>query len=191
MQILYLTPKTDSPQDRLCHDTAELLKRYFNDNGNDYALCIMHYALNNSPAPDVVHLFGKPDAAAARCLHRAHRLHIPIIISPLGITNIPSQHILDIATYIHVSSHLEADIVNAIGNLPLCINEEPLPTIIPNPLLTRDVSIEQATSQFAQLYADIIAENDEKITRQMADRIATASPNPSKGRGAFDSFCNC
>ena len=180
MQILYLTPKTDSPQDRLCRDTAELLKRYFNDNGNDYALCIMHYALNNSPAPDIVHLFGKPDAAAARCLHRAHRLHIP---------NIPSQHILDIATYIHVSSPLEGEIVDAIGNLPILINEESLPAFIPNPLLTRDVTIEQATSQFAQLYANVIAENDEKITRQMADRIAktytdssTASPNPSEGR---------
>ena len=186
MQILYLTPKTDSPQDRLCRDTAERLKRYFNDNGNDYALCIMHYAVNNSPAPDVVHLFGKPDAAAARCLHRAHRLHIPIIISPLGITNIPSQHILDIATYIHACSPTEAKAIatngndngngNGNANNPSSLIPHLSSSIItiPNPLLTHSVTAEQTASQFAQLYADTIADNDERVTRQMVANITKA-----------------
>lgn len=175
MQILYLTPKTDSPQDRLCHDTAELLKHHFNenDNGNNYALCIMHNPLNNSPAPDVVHLFGKPNAAAARYLNRAHRLHVPIIVSPLGITNKPSRHILHIATCIHACSPTEAKALATNGNGNDNRNLSPLKLItIPNPLLTHSVTAEQTASRFAQLYADTIADNDERVTRQMVANIA-------------------
>ena len=175
MQILYLTPKTDSPQDRLCHDTAELLKHHFNgnDNGNDYGLCIMHNALNNSPAPDVVHLFGKPDVAATRYLNRAHRLHVPIIVSPLGITNKPSRHILHIATCIHACSPTEAKAIATNGKDNG--NLSPLKLItIPNPLLTHSVTAEQTASRFAQLYADTIADNDERVTRQMVANITKA-----------------
>ena len=144
----------------------------------------MHNPLNNSPAPDVVHLFGKPDVAATRYLNRAHRLHVPIIVSPLGITNKPSRHILHIATCIHACSPTEAKAIATNGNDNDNGNDNNpssfIPHLsssiitIPNPLLTHSITAEQTASRFAQLYADTIADNDERVTRQMVANITKA-----------------
>ena len=172
MNILYLTPKTDCPHARLSHDTAQLLKSHY-DTHPTLNVIIQPSSLLPSPqegswrgaAPHIVHLFGKPDTVAVHTLRQAHRLHIPIIISPFGITNPPAKKLLGMAAAVHTISPTELSSLREGSGVGL----------IPTPLVTSTITTHEMADQIRQLYTETYAASNDRLTRQMQAKCHDAA----------------
>lgn len=162
MKILYyLSPHTDAVA--IHHELATMLAHTLQPVAEvTVATSTTELTAHSLPAYDLIHLFGCWDKATLKLQQRAHRLHIPTVLSPLGGLQpwVMSHHkasrimarqreAVQQASAVHLCGKLEADLFDRLGWNRRC-------ALIKNAIVTSLITFDQMCVQMTTLYRKVL-----------------------------------
>lgn len=177
LRILYYIPEhTDAIG--IHHELTTNLATYLNNKGGVEVIVSSDKRSLPKPADfDLVHFFGCWSNTACQLAAKAYRQLTPYIITPLGMLQpweyarhhktplFSRQHLFTTrAAAVHVCGKLEAETFARLGwNKRTCL--------IKNPVLTSQISYDEATDQLTALYRKVLDTNVQLILKEETRRL--------------------